>query len=434
MQRWYISKTDWHSVKRGLEKSGMNLLLISGLIVSPEQPWLAFNIFLIVLAAFFLTLFVVIGWVSLYFARNDLVTFVELAHANTVASGLWILVSAHYLFKFPLGYDILRMVDKGIFEYDTKLNQAEVQKIRNTERLYTNTFKNFYRISLVVIFIILAIVAPILIRIYVGEERKKIKQLNYDLPVPGLFPFYTGNFLGFSCAYLLLITEIALIFLYMSAAMPFLFFGIFEMVAQLRILKLSIMNLKSRALEKYQRGCENLSEAQLETLEHDPNYERCVKESLKENIRHHAEILRFFNLYQNLTSTIYGVLIGVSMLILGSLSLVLTKTKLFSFETVKFATFFVVELVVIFGYCLMGTFITEVSKEIPRALYNIAWFNEHEKNKKMLKTFQFISKIEIVLKGNGLFVIDLQIFVQIVKTTYSIFNIFTNMEKTDIQI
>ncbi|RZF31984.1 hypothetical protein LSTR_LSTR015678, partial [Laodelphax striatellus] len=269
----------------------MNFVLITGLIVSPEQPWLAFNIFFIIFAAFSMTFFFVTGLISLYFARNDLVTFVELAHANTVVSGLWILISAHYLFKFPLGYDILKMIDKGIFEYDTKLNQAEVQKIRNTEKLYTNTFKKCYCISLVVIFILLAFVAPILIRIYVSEERKKIKQLNYDLPVPIWFPFYTGNVLGFSCAYLLFVIEIALIFLYMSAAIPFLFYGIFEMVAQLRILKLSIMNLKSRALEKYQRGCANLSEAQLETLEHDPHYERCVKESLKENIRHHAEIL-----------------------------------------------------------------------------------------------------------------------------------------------
>ncbi|XP_039292605.1 odorant receptor coreceptor-like [Nilaparvata lugens] len=163
-------------------------------------------------------------------------------------------------------------------------------------------------------------------------------------------------------------------------------------------------------------------------LRDDSFFERCVQECMRENIQHHIEILKFFSLYQDLSSTIFGVIIGVSMMILASLSLVLTKTELLSFETLKFAFFFFVELLVVFGYCLMGTFLTDSSLEIPSALYNCHWYYLNEKHRRMLRIFQINSSISIELRGNGLFLIDLQLFVQIVQTTYSIFNIFTSME------
>ncbi|XP_039293071.1 uncharacterized protein LOC120353428 [Nilaparvata lugens] len=101
------------------------------------------------------------------------------------------------------------------------------------------------------------------------------------------------------------------------------------------------------------------TEQRVDILRGNEFYEKCVEECLKENILHHIRITRFFNIFQYVTSTVFGVLIGVSMMVLASLSIVLTKAELFSFIFIKFAFIFFVELVVVFGYCLMGTFLTD---------------------------------------------------------------------------
>ncbi|XP_039293073.1 odorant receptor 43a-like [Nilaparvata lugens] len=121
------------------------------------------------------------------------------------------------------------------------------------------------------------------------------------------------------------------------------------------------------------------------------------------------------------------------MIVLATISLVLTRTKVLSFEMLKFIFLFMLELTIVFGYCFMGTSLSDASSRISNALYNCTWYKLSEKQKKTLIIFQLCSKNEIVLKGSWLFQINLQLFVQIMQTTYSIFNIFatTDLIATD---
>ncbi|XP_039291926.1 uncharacterized protein LOC120353188 [Nilaparvata lugens] len=205
-----------------------------------------------------------------------------------------------------------------------------------------------------------------------------------------------------------------------------------EVGFQFKVLHDSILNIEPRAVEIYrsQQGNRKDESSDVEGLIEDPLFHKCVRECLKENILHHIQIVRYFNLFQNVTSPILGVSIGVSMIFLASLSLVLTKIQIFSFDAVKFTFFFFLELCFAFGYCFMGTSLTEASKQIPNALYNCPWFKLlRNEEKKILLIFEMNTENSLVLKGNGLFVIDLQLFVQIARTTYSIFNIFSSREK-----
>ncbi|XP_039292606.1 uncharacterized protein LOC120353354 [Nilaparvata lugens] len=424
---WEIEKDDWESVLRGLDKSRVKFVIASGLIVSPDQPWLAFNLFMISVSFVIMSFFVYVGGMSIYFARNDLVAFVEIAHAYTFVCAFWVLLFVHYMFKVPFAHELLQTIDGGIFEYKTKYGRDNDEKLINKMRFYHSLFQKLFHSAIATALAILCFLGPFIIKFFGNEDRKKIKEINYNFPVPLWFPFNTDTVLGFSLAYGILFFQISLIAVYLSAAIPFLVYVAFEINTQYIILKNSILNLEQRALERYNVAC-SVTETQIQLLREDPIFERCVQESLKENLLHHIEILRFFSLYQDLSSTIFGIIIGVSMVILASLSLVLTKIELFSFETVKFAFFFIVELVVVFGYCLMGTFLTDGSLEIPSALYNCPWYNLNENHRRMLRVFQINSSISIELRGNGLFLIDLQLFVQIVQTTYSIFNIFSSME------
>ncbi|RZF44380.1 hypothetical protein LSTR_LSTR007955 [Laodelphax striatellus] len=407
---WRISKEDWERIERGIEKTGVKFLIGTALVISPQQPWLTYNLITLTVTFLVMTYFLIVGLISMYLARNDLVAFVDLVHAYTFASSLWALILIHQIFKVPSLHAFLKMIDAGIFEYKTEYGRHEFEKLKKAGNFYKKVFQKIFNIALIVAFIALSFVAPTMTKIYGGEERKKAKELNYDLPVPCWMPFNTEAFPGFVIAYILLLVQFSLISCVILAAVPILFYGAVELSIQFKILKISIANLELRAVEKYRCRCEAVTKSH--SLRSDPLYERCLQESLNENVLHHIEILRFYHLYQEMSSVVYGLLIGMSMAMLASLTLVLTKTKLLSFETIKFAIFFVLELIIIFGYCLMGTFLTDVSKEISSALYNTSWYNLSENLKKTLRIFQLNSEVGIVLKGNGIFVINLELFVQ----------------------
>ncbi|XP_022207583.2 odorant receptor 23a-like isoform X2 [Nilaparvata lugens] len=417
----------WEIIFRAIDKSGGRFILAAALVVCPYQPWLTLNVLLIFSLFTSMLFFLYVGAVSMYYAKDDLITFVEIAHAYSFILAFLILLFNHYAFNLRATQDIFKAIGTGTFEYKTKYCEEEDEKLRGTMKFYHTIFQNGFRVIILLAFILLAILAPFLIIYFGGADRQRIKEINYNLPVPLWMPFDMDTNLGFFCGYFLVMAEVALVGLYLAAAIPFIVFVAFEVNTQYLILMRSILSLEHRALEKY-TGYSQMKNPQIDLLRDDPIYVRCLHDSLKENILHHLEILRLFNLYQELTSTLFGVIIGVSMIILASLSIVLTKTDLFSFETFKFAFIFIVELIIVFGYCLMGTFLTNGSQEIPSALYNCPWVNFNEGQRRTMKIFQFNSSISIELRGSGLFLIDLQLFVQIVQTTYSIFNIFSSME------
>ncbi|XP_039296350.1 uncharacterized protein LOC120354124 [Nilaparvata lugens] len=431
MDIWFLcpsTNEEWESVMRGLEKSQIKYVIASAILVSPEPSSRVLNFIFLSIAFSCLTFFLFIGFKSMCYAWNDLLTLVELLHAYTFAYAVWFLLLVHYSMKMPILHEMFRMIDAGIFEYKTDIDEDKNNELRDTAKFHSNMFQKVFHLMCAGVFVIICVIPPVILKLFGVDGRGRVEEIDYIFAVPTWFPFNSKTFLGFCAAYLLLFIQVGLIFMYIAILVPFIVFGLLEISTEYNILKRSILSLEPRALEKYNSGS-GLREKDVQLLRDDAFYEQCVQECLKENILHHIEILRFFNLYQDLTSTIYGVVIGLSMAILACLSLVLTKMDLFSFAAVKFGVFFIIELIAVFGYCVMGTVLTEVSKEIPKALYNCPWYNVSENNRRTLKIFQLNSEISIEIKGNGLFVIDLNLFVQIVQTTYSIFNIFASFEK-----
>ncbi|RZF42564.1 hypothetical protein LSTR_LSTR001359 [Laodelphax striatellus] len=424
---WHNTAENWKSIFRGIKKTEVKFVIATALVVSPHQPWLTLNLILITLAFTSMTFFLYVGAMSMYYARSDLMTFVEIAHAYSIVFAFYVLLIAHYAVSMPMTHGLYQMIDQGIFDYKTKYGEDDDNKLRDKIRFYQNVFQNVFHVAIFLILCFLGILTPFLIKFFGNKDGDLIKEINYDLPVPLWLPFETDTVLGYTLAYSFVFGEVALICVYLSSAIPFIVFCTFEINLQFRVLQRSILNLEHRALERY-NFYGNMTEQRVEILREDVFYAKCVHECLRENILHHIEIIRFFNLFQDVTSTLFGVIIGVSMMVLASLSIVLSKAELFSFIFIKFAFTFFVELGIVFGYCLMGTFITDGSQLIPSALYNCPWYNLNEIHRRTLRIFQINSAVSVELKGNGLFLIDLQLFVQIVQTTYSIFNIFSSME------
>ncbi|XP_039291924.1 uncharacterized protein LOC111064188 [Nilaparvata lugens] len=222
----------------------------------------------------------------------------------------------------PTLHKLLQAIDEDVFVYKTVHEQEQEEKLKTTMKYYEMMFQKLFHFAILGTGVLLAIVAPILINIFGSEERKRIKEINYDLPIPMWFPFNTDNLMGFTVAYTFLFCEVFIVIMYIGAAVPFLVYLVFEVNLQYMLLEKSILNLESRANESYKKIVDLHSEI---VLKNDALYERCVRECLRENILHHIAISRLFKLYQDLTSTIYGVIIGLSMIVLATISLVLTR-------------------------------------------------------------------------------------------------------------
>ncbi|XP_039293070.1 uncharacterized protein LOC120353427 [Nilaparvata lugens] len=408
---WQNTEENWKSIFRGIKKTGVKFVIETALVVSPYQPWLTLNLILITLAFSSMTFFLYVGAMSMYYARSDLMTFVEIAHAYSIVLAFYILLITHYAIRMPMTHELYQMIDTGVFEYKTKYGEDDDIKLKNKIKFYRNVFQKVFHVAIFLILCFLGILTPFLIKFFGNKDGNNIEEINYDLPVPLWLPFETDTLLGYTLGYLFVFGEVALISGYLSSAIPFLVFVIFEINTQYMILKRSILNLEHRALERF-NFCGKMTEQRIEILRGDKFYSKCVQECINENIQHHIEIIRLFNLFQDVTSTVFGVIIGVSMAVLASLSIVLSKAELFSFIFIKFTFIFFVELGVVFGYCLMGTFLTLGSQEIPSAIYNCPWYNLNERHTRTLRIFQINSAMSIELKGNGLFLIDLQLFVQ----------------------
>ncbi|RZF42921.1 hypothetical protein LSTR_LSTR003637 [Laodelphax striatellus] len=288
---WQVSKEDWIRIKRGLEKTGVKFVIASGLLVSPEQPWLTMNLLMMLLALIFMSFFVYVGGVSMYYAQNDLTTFVEIAHAYTFVLAFWVLLSVHFVFKLPVLHELLQVVDADIFEYKNNCCKENEEKFKKQNRFYHLLFQTVLNAAILAAVLLLGFLAPAMIKLFEDENRRKVKEINYDFPVPLWFPFRTDNLFGFCFAYSLLMIEILLVAIYLAAAIPFLVYAAFEVNTQYRILKNSILNLEPRALEKYNCVC-RVAESQIEMLRQDSFFEYCVQECIKENILHHIEILK----------------------------------------------------------------------------------------------------------------------------------------------
>ncbi|RZF42565.1 hypothetical protein LSTR_LSTR001360 [Laodelphax striatellus] len=392
---WEISKESWESVLRGLKKTRIKCLIFSGLVFSPEQPWRTFNLIVISISTSIMMFFAIIGTVSIYYARNDLLTLVEITHAYVFIVSVWVLTSFHFTTKIPRMYQILQIIDTGSFTYRTVYGSEDDEKIKTNMRKYAILFQNTFHAAIAITVFSFLIFSPLLNNMIGDGRRVKVKEINYKLPVPFWFPFNADTRTWFAVAFLLESGEIIVVAFYIGVMLTFIVCIALEVGAQFKILHNSILNIQPRAVEMY-KSCwqSDDNESDAETLGEDPLFHVCIRECLKENIQHHIEIIRFFKLLQNVITALLGASTAAATTSLGCLSLVLTK-----------------------------------SKQIPKALYECPWFKLlREQEKKTLIIYQINTGKNLVLKGGGLFAIDLQFFVQIVRTTYSIFNIFSTRE------
>ncbi|XP_039293043.1 odorant receptor 10a isoform X2 [Nilaparvata lugens] len=203
-----------------------------------------------------------------------------------------------------------------------------------------------------------------------------------------------------------------------------------EIISHFQVLNHSILIIEERTLAMYNTfkplDKDSPSTSQLMDME-DSLYDRCYSECLRKNIFHHKALLDFVDLFQDVHSTLFGVLLGANMLVIAAITIVITKVEM-SMETSKFYFMMFIELVNVFIYCLLGTLITEEAKRVGETIYCTPWTSASNKNRGIVKFIQLRVTHDVVLKGNGLFSLSLQLYIQIMQTSYSIFNLFNSVD------
>ncbi|XP_039289625.1 odorant receptor 56a-like isoform X3 [Nilaparvata lugens] len=138
---------------------------------------------------------------------------------------------------------------------------------------------------------------------------------------------------------------------------------------------------------------------------------------------------RFFDTFQESSSFVFGLMLTVNMLTIVTISLLLTRIdSLLTFDGAKFCLIFSIEVVNIFIYTYCGSMLIEESRQIQKSLYSINWYGFNSSQKKILNIFQIQTASKFLLMAAGLYEINLDTFIQVIQTAYSVFNVFKNLK------
>nr|AXX83032.1 odorant receptor [Yemma signatus] len=193
--------------------------------------------------------------------------------------------------------------------------------------------------------------------------------------------------------------------------------------AELALLNHSIIHIEERAAKKFGRN-----EITLETYK-DFNFQKCLNECLKEDIRHHYNLLKYYNLTKSYLGFILLVFIVVASIILAAAGYLISRPNSPMDETVKFVIIVCAEMNFVLQLCWYGEQVSHESSELFRNLFRSPWYQSK-------RTFR--DSVDMMLCGTmrpmqlktTFFNIDasLATYNSVITTSFQYFNILRNIQ------
>ncbi|KAE8573231.1 Odorant receptor 26, partial [Halyomorpha halys] len=234
-------------------------------------------------------------------------------------------VIAHMTNRLQSGFDAaLEIINKGFYTYDENMGETHYE-IRKEYVRRIRLVNKWFRIIIIysgISFLMFNTAKKYLENVYKTEPSKI--PINPYFPIPYFMPFDTSTVVTFTSAYLL---NVALEFFICSVTICIdeIYVSLIEQLkAQFVILNLSISNIVERALRRYQDGKAG-SVPNVEELYQQKEFQDCVLQCLKENIRHHHALLRFTALIRNYVQRTFFLVVITGGLALALAVLVITK-------------------------------------------------------------------------------------------------------------
>ncbi|RZF40776.1 hypothetical protein LSTR_LSTR011293 [Laodelphax striatellus] len=428
-------ETEFENVINGLERANIKFYQISLLLLYPSGFWKYYNYTALVLLEIATFYFLFTGVITIYSQVNNIFVVFEIANAFMIRLAVFInLADFHFVRKKRiLWYKLLSYCKDEFYEYDCESVKKEMARLR---LLCRNNMRWFFMISvpaLLINFFFIFVVIPIT-RYIIGEEQlTDDPAYNVFLPLPWWSMFSTRTTTGFTIQYLLMLfvgfNLLTIFIIYVSTG----FYFMMELVVQFKILCFALTKHEER-IEIHKAGLRerNLEQSGLllstkDAQKYDEN--AIPTEVLIQSILHHLKIREFFNMFQEFSSFFFGLVLSVNMLVIVALSVILTKMdSLWTIEGLKFISIFFFEILHIFCFTYFGSMLVEESHNVKRSLYSIHWYGFNSNQKKILNIFQIQSASKFLLSASGIYDIDLNTFLQVMQTAYSVFNVFSNMK------
>ncbi|XP_039289624.1 uncharacterized protein LOC111056502 isoform X2 [Nilaparvata lugens] len=291
-------------------------------------------------------------------------------------------------------YRLLSLCKDDFYDYECESVRRESERLR---ALSKNNMKWFFRIAIPGIFVnvfMVMVVIP-LARLYFNEQQKTDDTaFNVYLPLSVWSPFNSRTVAGFTFIYTLMLGFASNLLVILLVYISTIFYFYMELIIQIRILCFALQKhderlqlLKDKSIKMEQ--CNST----LETIEKQAEDNYCITESLKAPILHYLKIREFFDTFQESSSFVFGLMLTVNMLTIVTISLLLTR-----------------------------------SRQIQKSLYSINWYGFNSSQKKILNIFQIQTASKFLLMAAGLYEINLDTFIQVIQTAYSVFNVFKNLK------
>nr|WKF54473.1 olfactory receptor 28 [Heliconius charithonia charithonia] len=149
-----------------------------------------------------------------------------------------------------------------------------------------------------------------------------------------------------------------------------------------------------------------------------------LKEKLKSAIRDHQEALDF---YDDLQEVYGGWLLVVFLLTSFLISLNIYQIYLSQQIDTKYSMFAISGIIHMFTPCYFSSNLIKTSEELSWDLYNAAWEDWPDPAVRKLLIFMITkSQQTLVLTGQGMVYFNMQLFISVLQTSYSVFTLITS--------
>ncbi|XP_039289479.1 uncharacterized protein LOC120352534 [Nilaparvata lugens] len=416
----------FENVISGLERANIKFYQFSLLVLYPRGAWKYYNYIVLFVFEILSVYFIIAGVITIYLQMHNIFAVFEVANALLISLAIFInLADFHVISKRRLlWYRLFSCCRDDLHIYDCESVKTEMARLRSLFRNFMEWFFIIATSGLFSIIILMFIVIPIARFIFDEQQVTKNTAFNIYLPLPWWSIFSTRTVLGFAVQYSLMLFmafNIIVIFLvYVSSVLYFMV----ELIVQFKILCFALTKHEERI--EIIKGRTNDRESLSISTKVAQNV---VDQVLKETIIHHLKIREFFNMVQEFTSFFFALVLSANMLVIVALSVILTKMdSLMTMEGMKFCLILAVELLHIFCFTYCGSMLIDESSNVREMLYSVHWYSFNSNQKKILNIFQVQTESTFMLSASGIYNINLNMFLQIMQTAYSVFNVFSNIK------
>ncbi|XP_073968619.1 odorant receptor 13a-like isoform X1 [Rhodnius prolixus] len=192
-----------------------------------------------------------------------------------------------------------------------------------------------------------------------------------------------------------------------------------QLCLQLRLLNYSLKELENRSKDEYKRRSQNPDLYNDE----ERKYSSCYKECLKQNIKHHQNIISRFRQYERLASVAMSVpfIGGAVLLAMACIHIISDDLRIGPKIT---STFLVLgEMTNMLMLCMYGEQMKQLGEEVRVSAYSIKWYDHDENVRRSVSIMHFGCLIPLEFKAAHILQLNMQTFATVMNSAYSYFNV-----------